>query len=230
MKTVSKMRNIISILALAVFVCVTPVSADSYGSYGGYGGGPPSDCLSIDQTVSNPEITKTIEYIDNITPQSAKYKPNQALYARIKVKNVGSVLVPNVTITNEIPKCFSYIGGPGSLNKGGTTLTIPVGDLNSQEERVIYITYKVGDSTCFPNKPVFCALNKMRMQGDTCNAVEDNAQLCVEPQVLGLTTKGGMPIDVKQTPDSGPEFGMLLVGAQLALAGVGIYLKKRSNA
>ena len=229
MKTASKFLGFVTVFAFVMVVSTSPVSAGSYGSYGGYGGTPPSDCLSIDQTVSNPEITKTIEYIDNITPQGAKYKPNQALYARIKVKNTGSVIVPNVTITNEIPKCFSYIGGPGSLNKGGTVLTIPVGDLNPQEERVMYITYKVGDSTCFPNKPVYCAVNKMRMQGDICNAVEDNAQLCVEPQVLGLTTKGGMPIEVKQTPDSGPEFGILLLGAQLALAGAGIYLKKLSK-
>ena len=91
-----------------------------------------------------------------------------------------------------------------------------------------FVTYKVGEPTCFPNKPIYCATNMMRVQGDICNAVEDNAQLCVEPQVLGLT-KGGLPIDVKETPDSGPEFGILLIGAQLALAGAGIYLKKRSQ-
>ena len=229
MKTASKNILISTLFAITTTFCTVPVFAGVYGSYGGYGGTPSYDCLSIDQTVSNPAITKTIEYIDNITPQGAKYKPNQALYARIKVKNNGNEIVPNVTVTNEIPKCFTYIGGPGSLNKGGTTLTIPVGDLNPQEERVMYVTYKVGEPTCFPNQPIYCATNKMRVQGDICNAVEDNAQLCVEPQVLGLT-KGGLPIEVKQTPDSGPEFGILLVGAQLALAGAGIYLKKRSNA
>ena len=229
MKTASKNILIVTLSVITIMVSAVPVSAGSYGSYGGYGGSPPSDCLSIDQTVSNPAITKTIEYIDNITPQGAKYKPNQALYARVKVKNNGNEIVPNVVIMNEIPKCFTYIGGPGSLNKGGNVLTISIGDMNPQEEKVNYVTYKVGEPTCFPNQPIYCATNKMTVQGDICNAVEDNAQLCVEPQVLGLT-KGGLPIDVKETPDSGPEFGMLLVGAQLALAGAGIYLKKRSNA
>jgi hypothetical protein len=230
MKTASKNILVATLSAITIINFAVPVLAgSSYGAYGGYGGSPPSDCLSIDQTVSNPAITKTIEYIDNITPQSAKYKPNQALYARIKVKNNGNEIVPNVIITNEIPKCFTYIGGPGSLNKGGNVLSISIGDMNPQEEKVNYVTYKVGEPTCFPNQPIYCAINKMSVQGDICNAVEDNAQLCVEPQVLGLT-KGGLPIDVKETPDSGPEFGILLVGAQLALAGTGIYLKKRSNA
>lgn len=216
----------LAIVVTIVFVSLAqPLSAGSYGAYGGGGGS--IDCLAIDQTVSNPAVTKTIEYIDNILPQSAKYKPNQALYARVKVKNTGPTTATNVSITNEIPQCFMYIGGPGTLNKGGTVLTIPVGDLAPQEEKEFYITYKVGEPNCFPNKPLYCATNKMRVQADICNAQEDNAQLCVEPQVLGLT-KGGVPITVKETPESGPEFGILFVGLQLALAGTGIYLKKRS--
>lgn len=212
---------------IVTLVVVPSVNAGTYGAYGG--GEPSTNCLSIDQTVSNPAIAKTIEYVDNITPQGAKYKPNQALYARVKVKNVGSVLATNVQITNEIPQCFSYIGGPGSLNKGGNVLTIPVGDLQPQEEKVFYITYKVGEPTCFPNKPLFCVVNKMTLSADVCSASQDHAQLCVEPQVLGLT-KGGVPITVSETPDSGPEYGIVLLGAQLAIAGAGIYLKKRSNA
>jgi hypothetical protein len=83
MKLNLKTLSTIMLFAVSVSLSSVPVSA---GMYGGYGGSPPYDCLSADQTVSNPAITKTIEYIDNITPQGAKYKPNQALYARIKVK------------------------------------------------------------------------------------------------------------------------------------------------
>jgi hypothetical protein len=191
MKLILKTLSTIMLFAVSVSLSSVPVSA---GMYGGYGGSPPYDCLSADQTVSNPAITKTIEYIDNITPQGAKYKPNQALYARIKVKNNGNEIVPNVVITNEIPPCFTYIGGPGVLNKGGNVLSISIGDLNPQEEKVNYITYKVGDPTCFPNKPIYCVLNKMRVQGDICNAVEDNAQLCVEPQASVFKLSGNQEI------------------------------------
>ncbi len=216
-----------AVMATLVVCSTSVVYAGSYGAYGG-GGEPSTNCLAIDQMVSNPAVTKSIEYIDNILPQGAKYKPNQAFYARVKVKNTGAVVATHVQVTNEIPECFSYIGGPGVLNKGGNVLTIDAGDLQPQEEKVFYITYKVGDVTCFPNKPIYCATNKMSVNADVCSEAQDMAQLCVEPQVLGLS-KGGVPITVTETPDSGPEYGLLFLVGQGALTTLGIYLKRRAQ-
>jgi len=226
------LQRVVSLFSIgALLVASTTAVVASSGSYGAYGGGSSQggDCLSLDQMVSNPAVTTQIEYIDNILPQGAKYKPNQAFYARVKVKNTGRIVAPDVVVTNEIPKCFTYIGGPGSLNKGGNVLTIDIGDLQPQEEHVLYITYKVGDATCFPNQPVYCATNKMRAVTDVCNPVEDHAQLCVEPQVLGLT-KGGMPIDLQETPQAGPANLIFVLAGQIALGAFGLFLKNRANA
>lgn len=210
-------------------ICFSSISSYvNAGSYGGPYGSPgtPDECrIVIDVVVSNPAISKTVEYLDNTTASTGKYKPNQAVIARIKVKNTSNRALTSVKIVNEIPQCFSYIAGPGMLNKGGNSLTIDVGDMSAQEEKVFYVTYKVADESCFPLQPITCVSNKITVHADACNA-QDTAQLCVERQILG-TTKGGQPLVVNQTPDTGPEFALGFAALSGLVGGAGYYIKKK---
>jgi len=219
------LKNFITLIIFTIlFASNTSIAfAGSYG-YGNVTSTP--DCFTIDQMVNNPAISKSIEYIDNILATGVKYQPNQAVIAKITIKNTSNQIVPNVIVTNDIPKCFTYIAGPGSLNKGGNVLTIPVGDLKAQEQKVMFVTYKAGDPSCYPNQAIYCVTNKMRAQGDVCNVAEDNSQLCIE-NTPTFMTKGGVPIS--QTPTTGPEFSYLFVTIQAIIGGIGYVFVKKSK-
>jgi hypothetical protein len=57
-------KTVLATLSLLSMIALSPINvfAQSYGNTPN----TPSYCLNIDQMVSNPAVTKTIEYIDNI--------------------------------------------------------------------------------------------------------------------------------------------------------------------
>ena len=219
------------------FVVVQIVVATSQTTFAQtYGGNtPPTTCLTIDQTVSNPAIMQTIEYVDNISPSDVKYQPNGIIIARIRVKNVSSIVVPAVTITNTIPSYVNYFAGPGTLSADGRILAISLGDMQPGEERYAYVTYKVVGADALPSdRSIVCVLNKVAVQGSTCNRDEDSAQLCIEKRGSGGTTTISPDYiqqlnAVKTAPKAGPELGLALISFNGIAATVGYFIKKRSN-
>ena len=222
-------KTILSLLTISTLILV-PTSQVIAQSYGGTPNTP--DCLSIDKMVSNPAITNTIEYVDNISPSDVKYQANATAIARIKVKNTSNQIVPAVTVTDEIPSYISYFAGPGVLSADGRILTIALGDLQAGEERYMYITYKTAQAGDMPSdKSLICVINKVSVQGSICNRDEDSAQMCIEKSV----TKGGINPTyteqlqaVKTAPKAGPEMGIALLGLNGLIGTIGYILKKKS--
>lgn len=208
---------------------IAPAFADSYGYYGTT---PVTSCLAIDKSVSKPDSKNLMDFIDNVTVRDAKYKPGQTLMERAKIKNVSNKIVPNVRITSTIPQYIKYVAGPVTFNKGNTEFTINVGDLQPQEEKTYFVTFTANAEGDLPNQALTVFTNTIRAQGDGCDAVEDSAQMIIERQVLGTTTKGGQPIEslknVKKYPNAGPEYGIALLALQGALFGTGYMIKKRA--
>lgn len=226
MKNTSKV-----IIATLAFVALSgaPAFADSYGYYGST---PVTSCLAIDKMVSKPDSKNLMDFIDNVTVRDAKYKPGQTLMERAKIKNVSNKIVPNVYIKSVMPQYIKYISGPVTFNKDNTEFTINVGDLQPQEEKIFYITFTAKTEDELPNKSLVVFTNTIRAQGDICDAVEDSAQMIIERQILGTTTKGGQPIEalkeVKKYPNAGPEYGVALLALQGALFGAGYIIKKHT--
>lgn len=223
-------KSVLVTLSFLGIIVMRPlnVSAQSYGSTPN----TPSYCINIDQMVSNPAVTKTIEYIDNISPSDVKYQANSTLVARIKIKNVSNVVVPAVKVTNTIPQYVYYFAGPGSLSQDGRYLTIDAGDLQAGEEKYFYITYKTANIDQLPaDKSIICVSNLISVQGSNCNRDEDSAQMCIEKPTV---SKGGInPIyqeqlqAVKTAPKAGPEMGIALLGLNVLAGSFGYFLKKK---
>lgn len=224
-------KTILTALAISTMI-VVPVSQVIAQSYGGTPNTP--DCLSIDKMVSNPAITNTIEYVDNISPSDVKYQANATAIARIKVKNTSNQIVPAVTVTDEIPSYLYYFAGPGVLSADGRILTIALGDLQAGEERYMYITYKTAQAGDMPaDKSLICVINKVSVQGSICNRDEDSAQMCIEKSAV--VTKGGINPTytqqlqaVKTAPKAGPEMGIALLGINGLIGTIGYIIKKKS--
>lgn len=233
----NKLKIAITTFAFAA-LSVAPVFADSYGqygsygSYGSYGYTPSNSCLAIDKSVSKPDSKNLMDFVENITVKDAKYKPGQTLMERAKVKNVSDKIVPNVHITSVVPQYIRYVAGPVTFNKGNTEFTINVGDLQPNEEKIFYITFTAKAESELPNQSLTIFTNTIRAQGEGCDAVEDTAQMIIERQVLGATTKGGQPIEslknVKKYPTSGPEYAYALLALQGAIFGAGYMIKKHA--
>lgn len=223
-------KTVFATLSLFSIITLSPMNvfAQSYGNTPN----TPSYCINIDQMVSNPAVTKTIEYIDNISPSDAKYQANSTLVARIKIKNVSNVVVPAVKVTNTIPQYVYYFAGPGSLSQDGRILTIDAGDLQAGEEKYFYVTYKTANVDQLPaDKSITCVSNLVSAQGSICNRDEDSAQMCIEKPIA---TKGGVnPIyqeqlqAVKTAPKAGPEMGAALLGLNAVVGSLGYFLKKK---
>jgi hypothetical protein len=218
-----------TVTAASIISFAPSVSAQSYGSNTYY---PPS-CIFIDQMVSNPAITKSIEYVDNISPSDVKFQPGATVIARVKIKNSASISVQGIKITNTIPQYMSYFSGPGSLSSDGKVLTIDAGDLQPGEEKFFYITYKTASAESLPaDKSVICVPNVMSAQGTACNRDEDTSQICIEKSTA---TKGGVnPVyqqqlqAVKTAPKAGPELGIVFLGLNAFVGAFGLALKRRS--
>lgn len=218
-------KNILIAITLfsTLVVTSTPAFADSYGYYGST---PVTNCLVIDKLMSKPDSDKEKSYVDNITVNDAKYKPDQTMIEMIKIRNTTNTIVPNVLITSTVPSYLRFVSGPVTFDKGGTTFTIKAGDLSPQEERIFYVTLRAVGRADLPAQPYVIFPNTVRGQGDTCSAAEDTAQIIIEQQVLG-TTKGGQSLEsVAHYPQTGPELGLLVLAAQAGIAGFGIALKK----
>lgn len=195
--------------------------ADSaqYGQYGQYG--TPSENVSIlvDKTVSQ----NTSDYVDNLPASDYRFKPGQKVYFKIHVKNTSDSTINNVTVTDELPDYVESLDNSSvkdqvSYDKNNRLLTIKAGSMNANAEKDYYITVNIVAQSQLPaDQGVVCVTNKATASADNVSPDSDTAQFCAEKQVTGVTT----------VPSTGPEMGILLMGGQVAMLGLGIALRRR---
>ncbi len=214
------------LVVFAGFLSLTnKVSADCGGQYGQYGQyGQPCNSYSIvvDKMVGKPGTSQdanSYTYVDNLGVSDARFKPEQVVYFKIKVKNTSTTKLVGMEVRDTVPSYLEPLDGPGSWNSATREIVWNAGDFNVDEEKTFYLKMRVYSQANIPaDKGLFCVTNFVK--ANSSNAYDDDtAQLCIEKQVTGSVVK---------VPSAGPEFGLALLTGQLALLGAGIYLKKKS--
>lgn len=217
----------ITFLAVVLSQSVKPVRADMgvYGQYGQYGQPSPSQSILIDKKVGKPNgaATKggvvTVEYVDNLTPSDVRYRPGQEVMFQLKVKNTSNVEMTNVTVKDFVPSYMEPIEGPGAFDTASRTVSFNAGTFRAGEEKVYYVKMKLFGQAQMPaDKGLFCLTNKAQAYNNNVSD-DDTAQFCIEKEVVG----------VKEAPKAGPEAGILILGANVLLTGIGLSLKKFSK-
>ncbi|MCX7955519.1 MAG: hypothetical protein N2593_00185 [Patescibacteria group bacterium] len=208
--------SFIALLLTAFYIaCYTkPVAAQ-------YGQPAPSYSILVDKMVGKPGTSNdanSYQYVDNLSVSDPRFKPDQIVFFKIKVKNVSSVRLVGMEVRDVVPLYLEPIEGPGSYNSNTREIVWNAGDFNVDEEKVFYIKMKVLPQTSLPaDKGLFCITNFVKVSSS--NAYDDDrAQLCIEKQVTGVT----------KTPSAGPEFGLILLTANLLTVGIGMKLRKNN--
>lgn len=208
--------SLCSLLVLfLVLSSVNPVRAQY-----GYGGGSPSYSILVDKMVGKPSTNKggtTYEYVDNLVSSDPRFQPGQEVMFQVKIKNTSTTTLTSVIFKDFVPAYLEPVEGPGSYDSTNRTISLNVGDFGAGEEKIYYLKMKVVGQDSLPSdKGLFCIVNKAQANNDR-TADDDTAQLCIEKQVKTVVS----------TPQAGPEAGLLILSGELALLGLGVFLKKR---
>ena len=116
-----------------------------------------------------------------------------------------------------LPQYLSYVAGPGSYDTNSKVLTTDLENVKVNESREIEILAKVDGAGSFAkDKSLFCVVNHAEVKTDS-RTDEDTAQLCIQTQVLGVTTLPVAGFD---------SFALLIPFTGIGLTGLAL-LKKR---
>ena len=218
------MKSTLSVLtALSMFLLLAlPVSA-------AYESPSTSTAILVDKLVAVPHTTNgntDYTYVDNLTVNDFRYGPQDYIFFRIRVKNTSNQDLNNVAITDEGPQYVQMFADPGTVS--GNTLTINVGTLKAQEEKIYIVKGRAVRQDQMPSdQGVVCVTNKARAASGNVTD-DDTAQFCIEKSVpgtsttKGVTTKGG----VTQIPQAGAADGMVITVMASAMAYLGLKFKK----
>lgn len=207
------------ILSILFLLFSLPVSAQ----YGQYGGAIPSKTILIEKMVGVPSQTKgstdQLDYVDNLSPSDPRFSPDNQIVFRLKVKNTSDITLYDVQVRDFVPEFLTPVSVPGSFDSASRTISFNAGDFAAGEEKTYFLTMKIDSQDKMPaDQGMICEINKA--EASTSEVFdEDSAQFCIEKQVVG----------VKDVPSAGPEMGLVLMGLELGLLGIGITLKKELN-
>lgn len=219
----------LSLLGLFALLFTSSVSAEQYGcngQYGGYGPEcPTNQSIFIDKMVGKPTtMTKggqlTIEFVDNLSDIDYRFKPSDFVYFQLRVKNTSDKDL-DVTVQDILPSYVEPTDMPanGSYDTNSRVITIKVGNMKANEEKIYTLKTKLVETNKFPaDKSLLCIVNKAEAKAPNVFD-DDSAQFCVEKQVTGAT----------KVPSAGPEMGLALLAGELGLLGLGIGLRKRTS-
>jgi hypothetical protein len=208
------------IFFLLLTLNVSAVNAQ-YGQYGQYGGQTPSYSLIIDKAVAKPGAQKgeTAQYVDNLSPSDPRFAPSQDVWFKIKVKNTANVALQAVEVKDNVPEYLLPLEGPGKWDEQTRTLTWNAGNFAIDEEKTYYVKMRVYEQKKLPaDKGLFCIVNKATAKNNIAYD-EDTAQLCIEKQVL----------DVSTMPSTGPAMGLMLLAGNLLTLAIGLRLNKHNK-
>jgi len=200
---------------------ISNVYADYIGQYGQYGQPEPSYAIVVDKMVGKPGTSNdatSYEYVDNLSVSDPRFKPDQIVFFKIKVKNTSTTKLTGMEVRDTVPSYLDPLEGPGTYNSTTHEIIWNAGDFEVDEEKVFYMKMKVMSQASLPtDKGLFCVTNFVK--ATSSNAYdEDTSQLCIEKQVVG----------VQNVPSAGPEFSLLLLAGNLLGAGIGLKLRKKA--
>lgn len=209
------------ILGFLIFVsCFMFYVSSVAAQYGQYGGETPSYSILVDKMVGKPGTSNdshSYEYVDNLSVSDPRFKPNQIVFFKIKIKNTSNKKLVGMEVRDTVPSYLDPLEGPGTFNATNREIVWNAGDFEVDQEKVFYIKMKVLSQASLPtDKGLFCVVNFVK--ATSANAYdEDTAQLCIEKQVTA-----------SKVPSAGPEFGLLLLAGNAFGAIFGLKLRKKA--
>ncbi|HNP89372.1 MAG: hypothetical protein BWY24_00419 [Microgenomates group bacterium ADurb.Bin219] len=173
--------------------------------------------LLIDKTVKNPD---TGLFVDNLGVNDPKYTPGQEVLYRLEVKNVGSSEFSKVTVKDVFPSYLDFVWGPLGWDANTRTLQFDVYNLKAGESRQYEVMTRVFGKENLPSdRSLICTVNTGKVEADG-KSDEDQAQICFEYKVLGITS----------LPPTGVENLWFLVAGLLVTTILGAKLALRKQA
>lgn len=219
------MKKIAISLALVLLFLSTSrsVLAQSYE-------GPKSYAIIIDKLVAVPTAagSETVyNYVDNLGVNDFKFKADNIVFFKLKVKNTSNVTLDNVIVKDYAPSYVDLFENPGTYDSATRILTINVGSLGVNEEKEYIVRARVTSAGNLPiDNGTVCTMNRAIASNDKVSD-EDTAQLCIEKTVLGKTTVITSTVPpVTKIPSTGPEAGVLILSISGTLGYVGLKLRR----
>ncbi len=175
--------------------------------------------IIIDKVVRNPG---TGAFVDNLGVNDPKFAPDQEVLYQIQVKNIGQGTFAKVNVKDTFPNYLDFVWGPLGWDANARELRFDLSDLKPGETRKFEVMAKVFGTSRLPeDKSLICVVNTARVEAEG-KSDEDQAQICFEKKVLGVT----------QLPPTGQVQGLMiafglivttLMGAKLA------FVKQKAN-
>src|SRR3989344_7889396 len=219
-----------AVLAFSVVQTVNAAGESSCQTI--YGGGevcPPKQVkFVINKQVQKPGKGGG-EFVENLTINDPRLTPNQNVNFKIIIENTGDADIANLNVADTFPEFLSFVAGVGNTNAGAKQISFIVGKLEKGKKMEFLITAKTAEADKLPsNQAITCVTNNVRATAPDGVSAEDNAQGCIEKQVLG----GEAPqilekTTIKELPPTGPELGLLAALIPTGLAG--IYLRRKAS-
>lgn len=201
------------ILWLGAFAAVPVMAQTCTTQYGGVTTCVPAD-LVISKEVKNP-ITSA--FVGNLSTTDATFSPGSEVHFRLTIKNTSGQTFNPVTVKDIFPDFLTFEAGPGTYDASNRTLTFELDNVIAGETRTVELLAKVRDSSAFPTgRSFFCVVNTGRAQA-LDRTSEATSQLCIQTQVLGVTT----------LPAAGFEDVLVLIPF-LTLGGIGVLLARKA--
>jgi len=202
----------ISAALFSILFFVTSVSASCGGQY-------ESPCQSysliVDKMVAKPG---TENYVDNLSISDPRFAPGQTILFKVTIKNTSTTTFGGMTAKDFVPDYLTPIEGPGTFDSTTRTISWDAGAFAIDEQKAYYFKMQINSLANLPSdKGLFCEVNRAQAWSNTTTD-DDSSQFCIEKQVTGTV----------KVPSAGPELGTLLLTGELALLGIGIYLKKKA--
>ena len=228
-----KLTSIAFAAALLLSVAGTAFAAGgSSNCQGVYGGG------EVCQTQVKFTINKLVQmpgkgggdFVENMGVNDPRFSPGQNVNFKIVITNTGRADITNLNVVDTFPQFVTFVAGVGNSNVGASQINFVVGSLPQGKSVEYVITGKIADEGNLPNnQAVTCVTNNVSATTSDGQKASDNAQLCIEKNVLGATP--GPQIfnkqQVQNIPSTGPELGYLF--GLIPTGALGFYLKRKSN-
>lgn len=223
-----------SILLLLVLTIPSLSYANGYGGNSvTYGTATAAPSILVDKLIAYPSETKggkvEYNYVDNLSSSDYRFKPNQYIFFRIKVKNTSSKEVFNLVAVDQVPAYLKISTAlPDSqFDEKTRILKFNVGGLAPEEEKVFDIQFRVALWAELPqDKGIFCIVNKVEVKNNEV-ADDDSSQFCIE-NGLFISAAPQTPAPAK-IPSAGPEFGIAIVSLSSFMGYAGLKLRKFSS-
>lgn len=201
-----------TVLLVALMYIVSTATA-SQGQYGGpYGGKEENASIMVDKLIAVPQDDKgkvKYTYVDNLSSSDYKFRAGSYLWFKIKVKNTSNRFLTNVMVEDTFPQFLEVFPNGYSYDANSRKLSLNLGSLEAGQTKEVTLKARVLPQPQLPSdKGLFCLINNVKVwSGNVSDS--DNAQFCVEKQVMGTTTKGGY-VPTKEIPSTGAELPILL--------------------